>query len=351
MIRFPGPIRRIAWWEAFAAAASGVCALILIEGGILLLGGNGLDGASDRISVTDFAWDDQRQVGVATICTSPRSLAGFEFSAVLIAPGEPSVHSRRVWRDVKPRHVLALGPAGTLAVACEDGSLILRSPTDANARPSLIGRHPDGDPECWCCSGDKTILVSKSGSYLCAWDVPRQELLWVTAAKPIEGLAMHPTQARLLCGRTDGVLQQRDARTGEVLRQSKLDEGPISQLVICPRGERVATMRGSEGLTVWQLETGERLWSARLMAATARSLSISPDGKWLALGALSAHRDWRLVRFDADSGHKLTSPEKTGVIHGTRFTAENQIFCWGADGRVRLCDENLNEVAQWHPGR
>ena len=352
MITLPGRIRRISWWEAFAAAASWVCALILIEGGILLLRGSDLDGAAARTSVTDFAWDDRRQVGVATIWTStPRAVSSLEFSAIRIAPAEPHSHLCRVWRDLKPRNVLSIGPDGQLAVANSDGSLMLRSAADADALESLIGRHPDGDPEYWCCSGDGALLVSKGSNYLCAWDVARKELLWVTAASPIEGIAMHPTKACLLCGRADGVLEQRDARTGEVLHQSRFDEAPISYLVISPHGQRVAAIRGSENLTVWQLETGERLWSARLVAATARSLSISPDGKWLALGALSSRGGWRVMRFDVASGCKLTSPEVTGVIHGTRFTTENHLFYWGADGRLRRCDEQLNEVAQWTPGR
>ena len=60
---------------------------MLVEGGLLVLGGWQLAPPWQRTSVTDFAWDDQRQVGVATTWRrSTRAASGLSYSAWRIAP-------------------------------------------------------------------------------------------------------------------------------------------------------------------------------------------------------------------------------------------------------------------------
>jgi WD40 repeat protein len=281
----------------------------------------------------------------------PLREAGFRYSAASIAPAAEAALLEE-WAALAPRRVLLAGPQEKLVVACQDGSLYLMERTSPNPRRTLIGRHPDGEPETMLCTPDASVLISMGSQFLCAWDVPNACLLWPAAARLVLCIAVHPRHAELLCGRSDGCLERRDAYSGRLLQELAIPEGPATSLAVFPDGEHVVSIGPRNQLTHWQLSTGRRLWTASLRSATHRSLSVSQDGRWLAIGALAEGSGWKIICFDTATGQRRElGPPHTRPIHGTLFAPGGRLFSWGADGRVRLCDiDTFSEVAQWSPG-
>jgi hypothetical protein len=353
MIRLPRTVRAMTWTWAIALSLAAVCALIALEGGALLVGGaNLLRPTARRTSFVDFVWSDQQRLGVAmywSAATDPK--VGVSYSAALIAPDNPEPVLAGVWRDLAPRCALLAGPHEKLIVACEDGRLCAFETIAPDASRLVIGRHPEGEPEALACTADGTILFSKGTNYLCAWDVIEQCLLWPANAKGILSITVHPQRLVLLCGRSDGSVEERDAQSGAGLRKFAAQEGPITSLVICPDGREAVSMRAVNELALWQLDTGQRLWSAPLLAATPKSLSVSRDGRWVTVATLSGG-SYQILRFDAASGAAEPLPvSHARTILGTLFTRNGQLFTWGDDGMLRLCNvDPVYEVAQWSPG-
>ncbi len=177
-----------------------------------------------------------------------------------------------------------------------------------------------------------------------------RNLLWPAAATEILCIGVHPERAELLCGRPDGKVEVRDARSSAVVRTLAVHDRPITALAVLPKGQQVASVIQSEEIVVWQLSTGERIWSAPLVAATPASLSVSHDGRWLAVGAL-VRGECKVIRFDsADGTSEALGMTHSRPIYGTHFTRSGQLFSWSADGTIRLCNlEPFSEVTQWCP--
>jgi hypothetical protein len=304
-----------------------------------------------RSSVTDLAWCDSRRCGVATFWTriegrTPR----FDYSAAIIKPDD-GAELLRIWPHLQPRRVIPAGPEG-LAVACADGSLHIMASIDPNAKHVLLGRHPDGEPDELLCTADGGILLSRGPHYLCAWAVDSQRLLWPALADGILCSVMHPRREELFCAHSNGRLERLDAQTGRVLCSDELPtHETAAHLVVFPDGVRAASMTAKHSLCVWRLDASELLWSRSLLTVAPHSLSVSPDGRWLAVATLSGGR-WRIACFDAQTGHRqdLSAPV-SGPIHGTLFTLAGEIICWDAQGSIRLWrPASPSAPIQWTPG-
>ena len=90
-----------------------------------------------------------------------------------------------------------------------------------------------------------------------------------------------------------GTLMVCDAHTGEVLHRLAAHNERVSALLFTPDGRRLVSAGGSDGVRIWDPESGLELLTLRETAsAHITQFMISPDGHRLAANTLTEALIW-----------------------------------------------------------
>jgi eukaryotic-like serine/threonine-protein kinase len=234
---------------------------------------------------------------------------------------------------------VAFSPDGsTLAVACKDGSIVLRDPATGAERRMLRGHAGRVWAMDFSSDGRQLLSAATDGARL--WKVDG-----APASVSFENgvvVACHP-DGRLAVVSASGSARLCD-RSGNLVRSFPTPRGRIHALAFSPDGERLAAAcsgiaepfpEGHE-VVVWDVATGRELVVCRGHSRGLRTVAFSPDGRRLASGAGDA--TWRL--WDADTGKQLLSGQvHHATLRAIAFSPDGRrVVTGGTDGKVHVWD-------------
>lgn len=153
----------------------------------------------------------------------------------------------------------------------------------------------------------------------------------------IERVIFGPSGRWLATGRADGVIEIRDAASGEPLRQLKGHSGAVESLAFSPGEECLLTASSDHTARLWDIEAGAVLWvleghrdrvlSARFNRDATRIVTASTDTTVRLWSATTG------LELDLFRGH-------TDAVTHAEFdpTGADRVLSLGDDGTIRLWD-------------
>ncbi|MDD5491431.1 MAG: WD40 repeat domain-containing protein [bacterium] len=189
------------------------------------------------------------------------------------------------------------------------------------------------------------------------WDINQGEITERTTNKPLFHLNCYsggavifsPDGKQIISGGGDGLVKIWDAATGKLLKTLKDHKASINSVVISPDGMIIASAGGNSfqpsdpgdfSIRLWNAASGKLLAVLRGHSWNVRTLSFSPDGKFLASGGF----DNSIRLWDIASRKELkVLREQEGGVSGVAFSPDgkllascgNTIKLWAiADGKV-----------------
>lgn len=165
-------------------------------------------------------------------------------------------------------------------------------------------------------------------------DVSGQFKVKLDGQAPLTTVTFSPDGA-LLAGASEASPTQPvwDVGSGELLFSLTGHEGSARSIAFSPDGRRLAT-GGNEGTVwIWDAATGAPHTSLALSAAALDA--FSPDGRYLAAG----QDDGRVAVWDASSlRHVRTLETEQGPVEGVTFGPSGRLYTAGTDGSARIWD-------------
>src|SRR5579871_474292 len=125
-----------------------------------------------------------------------------------------------------------------------------------------------------------------------------------------------------------------DTRTAERRRTLRLPEGQVTALAFSPDGARLAVATAAKAVYVFRIATGERLLTLSGHRDKVYTVAFSPDGSMLATGG----QDHRAILWSAQTGVRLHTLEKhTWYVYTLAFTPDGKTLATaGGDGDILL---------------
>ena len=203
---------------------------------------------------------------------------------------------------------------------------------------------------CPIFSRDGKRLIAITGAKITTWELATGEAVdMIKHDVPLCHIALSPDEERVFGGDHQGSLCLWDLATGQRLWSVKLHEQRYDGLAISPDGLLVATANFDGKVIVADATTGEAHAMITRFESPARHVAFSPDGRWIASGTISG--DEPAILADAATGEIITRFSAEGGNMLPRFAPDgNRIATANADGSIRIWrwdGEQLVQETSW----
>ena len=247
-------------------------------------------------------------------------------------------HVFRSWKYESPFMACRFDPTGRFVFACAQDQSIQRWDLETDKHVSLIGH------DSW----SRAIDFSPDGKRFYSAGYEGRLLFWLTAdedPKPIKSIKAHDGWVRwlsvsangqlLATGGNDNLVKVWNAQTGELVQVLSAHKAHVYSTFFHPDGKTLLSGDLLGQIHQWNVETGKLTRSfdgkelhnynggQRAHYGGIRSMSLSPDGKYLACSGLhkatnpfGAVQEPLVVVFNWESGEKAFTHEADGVPRG-----------------------------------
>ena len=241
---------------------------------------------------------------------------------------------------------LALASSGLLAVATEDGQVVIipregerRVAEGEYAATSLLFGKDDAELLVGTEDGQLHALSTKDGSELRKFSA--HEGIVRAIARPADG-------DWVVTGGADGRIGLWAASDGARRGQLLAHEGGVTGLALAPDGASILSGGADATLRLWMLGKDGRLESEEPRAsfrntAAIRSTSIAPEGAYYCIVDGKAVLDWRLP----ETRELRTFEAHGGFVHAVEFSPDGKYLASaGQDKVIKLWDLATGKVAK-----
>ena len=233
----------------------------------------------------------------------------------------------------------AMAPDGTkFAVTHWDGTLSI---VDTRTRKVIREFHDaDSAPETWCSiawpsDGNRIVYRGSNPSTVVIRDLVSDEKTSIVLKAPNHGVFASPTRNLFaLTALGDPHVQIRDARTGSLLTTLPETGDPYFCSFSPDMTQLVVADYTSPAISVWDIETKQRVASLTRDNAPSIALTFSPDGKYLATGGYGQV----ITIWDTKNHQPLVDLRgHTGTIFSLAFSAAgDKIVSTSRDNTLRI---------------
>jgi WD40 repeat protein len=248
----------------------------------------------------------------------------------------------------------------TLALACDDGTIVLLSSNTWRVRAVFEGHAR----RVWSVafSPDGTTLASAGGDWedtgtgeVKVWDVGSGRLRFRLKEhdRTMFAVAFSPDGKSLASGGRDQAITLWDVATGQAQKTCVGHEEAVRSIAFHPDGRALASAGFDKTVRIWDAQTGEAIGSPIVLEGTGPNcVAIAPDGKTLAAntaspddGSDSQIRIWDWV-----------SRKELAVLRGSRYNILHLAFSpngkvlasgggrYDTDGEVKLWDLSAGKL-------
>ena len=191
------------------------------------------------------------------------------------------------------------------------------------------------------------VAVSTDGQWVASGSEDNTVKIWDTNTgkelrtlkghrAPVQGVSVNPA-GHIASASRDGSIRIWNAITGDPLRRIWVGY-QVFDVAFSPDGTRVASAEHhSFCVQVWDVTTGEHIFTIKAHILRVTNVEFSPDGKWIASGS----HDGNLKIWDANTGAQLAKMRYPSDVHGIAFSPDGR--------RVAACGPGSREIRIWDP--
>jgi WD40 repeat protein len=244
-----------------------------------------------------------------------------------------SSHPTWIWETATGAVVCGLD--GTRAAAFSpDGARVVSGPRGGPCRQP-------GKPLVYGCRSNSEEIVlwdAASGAMLRSFAAPKSN---------VESLDWGPDGRWIAGGYDDGLVQIRDAASGEVARAMTLAD-PVEQVAFSPDGRRLAAASRRagrnrvEGVHLWDAGSGALLFKLGPAGAQFTSVAFSPDGRRLAAAGSSEIWIW-----DTASGKQLAALSSGSQLRNKAAAVRPYTLLFSTDGKRLFAGMSKGAIVVW----
>ena len=195
-------------------------------------------------------------------------------------------------------------------------------------------------------SADGTRLIVASGPGVRHYDARTDEetdlIPWDMGIEPLLGSAFSPDDTLFAFGDPWGDIRVLDAQTGEFFKFLEGTVKPTGYSIAFSADGRTLAGAGNGIIELWDVDTGESLYTLEGHADAIYSLAFSADGRTLASGS----GDSTIRLWDVATGKTLnTLTGHTSGVYRVSFSADGRTLASGSrDSTIRLWDVATGET-------
>ncbi|MFN0123052.1 MAG: hypothetical protein ACKV2V_21335, partial [Blastocatellia bacterium] len=200
----------------------------------------------------------------------------------------------RIW-EVQSGHQVQLiqhaGPVTAVALAPDGNVLVTASGTDlrltrldGTASPGQIQQTQLVTAAAFSGDGRWLVLGNEAGETIVMTAAGAEPRTWRTHAKAVTALSFLPGTTRLLSAGADGVIFLRDVTKDTEPQRLAGHTAEITALAVAPGGQTAISASPDRSVRVWDLVAGRETRQLSDLAQFSKSVSFSPDGRYLLIG-------------------------------------------------------------------
>ena len=244
---------------------------------------------------------------------------------------------------------IKFGPDGSLfAVATRAGIWLYDARTGAEV--ALLNEKPRNVRTIAFSPDGKTLLSGDSTGEVKLWDIPTRQSreTFQVPEKIINALAAFSVEGIKLVNEEHGHIRVRSSSsktTQQIVTDIHANDrfGHLTVMALSPDGRLLAAAERSDSkifpIHVWDVNTGDLLFTLKAHTRWIRALAFSSDSKTLASGD-----EYRVIRlWNIETGiHRATFKVAKGSFHALAFSPNGKLLASGSsDGSVRLWEATV----------